>query len=545
MSRKNRTDFRYTIIILTCVVCAVALRMISKMVHYSTTFGLMRTFIYIGLYLAWGITIQKRVIHDSIRRFLLVIVGLMIFWLTVRTCKYFFAIDLPLMTRLLWYSYYLPMLFIPYCSFCIALLLGKPESSRVPLWARLILIPTLLFFLLVLSNDVHQLVFSFPADAVWSDRNNGYEPGYYFVLGWMIILALGAFVVMVWKCRLAQRKKYLPAVFLFCSIAYALIYVTKVPWIQALAGDITAGQCLMFMIILESCIQCGLIPTNTGYEELFEISNLGAQTADQNNNIRYASANAPHLSTAMILDAQKGKVYLDPDTILRCNPIHGGYVYWQENLREITELLKQLEQNQKQIARNNDVEEKNYRTKIRIHTLREKTRLYEQLQEQTSSQIDLLDDLLTRYEAADDPVLQRSLLARIGVIGTYLKRRGNLVFIGEKTVMTDTAELAACLEESFMSLRLMDVDCAIDIPVGEKISVVQVNQVYDFFEGVIEKSLGHLYSVWLKARNLEDSILFTLEVETSEDLTDFVKEGDMTDCEDGVWRFTYSCKKRR
>ncbi|MGM9961119.1 MAG: hypothetical protein ACI32F_07430, partial [Allobaculum sp.] len=195
--------------------------------------------------------------------------------------------------------------------------------------------------------------------------------------------------------------------------------------------------------------------------------------------------------------------------------------------------------------RNNDVEEKNYRTKIRIHTLREKTRLYEQLQEQTSSQIDLLDDLLTRYEAADDPVLQRSLLARIGVIGTYLKRRGNLVFIGEKTVMTDTAELAACLEESFMSLRLMDVDCAIDIPVGEKISVVQVNQVYDFFEGVIEKSLGHLYSVWLKARNLEDSILFTLEVETSEDLTDFVKEGDMTDCEDGVWRFTYSCKKRR
>ena len=82
------------------------------------------------------------------------------------------------------------MLFIPLLSVFVSMSLGKPESYHLPKWTRLLYLPTLFFLLLVLTNDLHQLVFSFPTGTVWSDTDNGYEYGYYFVIGWEIICAL-------------------------------------------------------------------------------------------------------------------------------------------------------------------------------------------------------------------------------------------------------------------------------------------------------------------------------------------------------------------
>ena len=51
----------------------------------------------------------------------------MIFWFIIRTIKYFFTIDANI-ERYLWYSYYLPMLFIPQAALQAAILLGQPEE---------------------------------------------------------------------------------------------------------------------------------------------------------------------------------------------------------------------------------------------------------------------------------------------------------------------------------------------------------------------------------------------------------------------------------
>ena len=67
------------------------------------------------------------------------------------------------------------MLFIPLLCVFVALSLGKPENYRLPKWTSLLYIPTTLLLLLVLTNDLHQLVFVFPADAAaWLDTDHGY-----------------------------------------------------------------------------------------------------------------------------------------------------------------------------------------------------------------------------------------------------------------------------------------------------------------------------------------------------------------------------------
>lgn len=538
MARKKRNNHNNGIIVAVLIVCAVVLRVLGKFDILKVPGGILRSLIYIALYIGWGISVSKRIIQVQVRHYLIAVSGLMVFWFVIRSMRYFFITDIGI-ARQLWYLYYLPMLFIPLFSLFVAISLGKPENARLSKTARLLLyIPTVLCLLLVLTNDLHQLVFSFPEGDVWTDDNMSYSFGYFFVIGWEILCSLAAFVIMIIKCRLSYRKKYLPFLLLACSIVYALIYVSGVEWMQLIGGDITAAQCLMFTGILECCIQCGLIQTNTGYRAMFEAGSIGAQIVDTDWHIRYASSNAPKLPSDMMRSAESEAAKPDNNTLLRSSKIPGGHVLWQEDITDITALLEKLEENRKTISESNDVEQENYKTKVKINTVREKNRLYDRLQAQTAHQIELLDQLLTQYEAQSDPEIRRSLLAKAAVIGAYIKRRGNLMFIGEKSDVTDTAELTACLDESFANLELMGVECAIDIPDKNSIYTRDAIRVYDFFEAVTEEAMDDLQFVWLKARGLEDAVIFYLQAESKTDLSALASLADTCTCEEGVWRFS-------
>lgn len=542
MKKRKRKNHTTAIIVTVLIVCAVIARILSKIDFHNIFFGLVRTMLYISLYIGWGISVSKRVMQVQVRQCLIAVSGLTVFWFVVRTMKYFFIADIEVL-RQLWYWYYCPMLFIPLLSVFVAMSLGKPDNYRLPKWTLLLYIPTVLCLLTVLTNDFHQLIFTFPSGEVWSDKNYEYNFGYCFVIGWVIICALLAFVIMVAKCRLSQRKKYLPFLLLLCSIIYAFIYSTGVEWMQIIGGDITAVQCLMFTGILESCIQCGLIQTNTGYASLFEVGTIKAQIIDTNYQIHYASSNAPKLSGEIMRSAENSAVKLNKNTLLKSSCIDGGYVLWQEDITDITAVLERLEENRKTIAESNDIEQENYKTKIKINTVREKNRLYDLLQKETSHQIELLDSFLTQYESETDPKIRRSLLAKSAVIGAYIKRRGNLMFIGEKSEVTDTAELSACLDESFANLELMGAECATDIPDNNKIYTCDAIRVYDFFEAMMEAAIDDICSVWLKARSLADFIIFNMETETGAELSELSDLADTCVYEDGVWRFTLRIRK--
>ena len=538
MARKKRNNHNNGIIVAVLIVCAVVLRVLGKFDILKVPGGILRSLIYIALYIGWGISVSKRIIQVQVRHYLIAVSGLMVFWFVIRSMRYFFITDIGI-ARQLWYLYYLPMLFIPLFSLFVAISLGKPENARLSKTALVLLyIPTVLCLLLVLTNDLHQLVFSFPEGDVWTDDNMSYSFGYFFVIGLEILCSLAAFVIMIIKCRLSYRKKYLPFLLLACSIGYALVYVSGVKWMQLIGGDITAAQCLMFTGILECCIQCGLIQTNTGYRAMFEAGSIGAQIVDTDWHIRYASSNAPKLPSDRMRSAESEAAKLDNNTLLRSSKIPGGHVLWQEDITDITAVLQKLEENRKTISESNDVEQENYKTKVKINTVREKNRLYDRLQAQTAHQIELLDQLLTQYEAQSDPEIRRSLLAKAAVIGAYIKRRGNLMFIGEKSDVTDTAELTACLDESFANLELMGVDCAIDIPDKNSIYTRDAIRVYDFFEAVTEEAMDDLQFVWLKARGLEDAVIFYLQAESKTDLSALASLADTCTCEEGVWRFS-------
>lgn len=542
------------------VVAAVAARILSNAGILSMELGLLRTVLYIILYLAWGISVRMRVIQPTVRRYLAAVSALIVFWFVVRTMKYLFAYDI-FIRRWLWYSYYIPMLMIPLLALFISMSLGKPENYRLGGWAALLTLPTVVFTMIVLTNDLHRLIFTFPDGVEWSDENGKYAACYYFAIGWVIVCALAAFVIMVIKCRRSERRKYIPVLWLAVTVIYALIYVTGAEWLVFIAGDLTAFLCLMIAAIFESCIYSGLIQTNTDYGSLFEACTLGMQIAEDNPRshpgthaaekpdpefsriVRYASSQARPLTQEIMESAEKAPVLLDKNTFVKSGSIEGGHVYWQEDITEMTAVLEELEENRQQLSERNYLAQENYNTTLRLCSLREKNRLYDILQKQTAPQISLLDELFMQYDRETDEGQRRRLLAMTAVVGAYIKRYGNLLFISEKNECVELGELARCVGESFANLEMLGAEYGCGLSHDETVLTRDVIRAYRTFECVTETAMNSLCSMWLRSRPCPGHVAVYLEVECGADLSGLSGLADGFSCEDGIYRFTLRLRK--
>lgn len=463
-------------------------------------------------------------------------------WILLRTVKFSF-VPVQTMARPLWYLYYLPMLFIPLMAVCTAASLGRPENDPTPKSVLALFVPTVLLLLLVLTNDWHQLVFTFPGGKPWTDYDYGYGFGFYLVMGWELLLSFAAFGVMVRRCRVRTRKTAIPLIFMGLSLVYTVLYTAGFRRVSFLAGDVSVVQCCLFALTFESCIRCGLIRSNTGYDDLFEASTLGAQITDRDYRVRYASLHAPTLAPEVMREAGKAPVRVDRNSVVKSHAIPGGHVLWTEDITELTAVIEELEAAGRELEERNLVVQENYRTQRRIHSLREKIRLLDLVQQQTEPQIAILDRLRERCHTEPDESVRGRLLAMTAVVGTYIKRSGNLLFLSESGADTDIEELSRCLEESFSNLELMGITCGCDLPKEASVAAQDAIRAYRVFETVVEAALEDLDSVWLKGRESGPHILLRIDVSCQTDLSRLSDIADGYTGENGVFGFTVRMRK--
>ena len=95
------------------IVCAAAARVVTRghlEAPYFLPVSLLRSFIYIGLTTWWGVSLWQRIVQAQVRRYLAATAALCVFWLSIRTVKFFFAVSSAAI-RYLWYGYDVPILF--------------------------------------------------------------------------------------------------------------------------------------------------------------------------------------------------------------------------------------------------------------------------------------------------------------------------------------------------------------------------------------------------------------------------------------------------
>ena len=492
MSKATKKRLLYALGVLALIAFAMWLRYASRHILHSPAVSHLRSGIYVFLFSVWCYSLWLRIVQTQVRRYLLAISVLMVLWILLRSIK--FSIENTDAERRLWYFYYFPMLFIPMLSVFVSRSLGKGEDFRLPRWSKLLYFPTLLLLLLVLTNDLHQQVFSFPS-GVLSDRAYRYEGGYFLVLGWEALCAGFAFLSMVKNCRIprSRRIRWLPLVPFALSLAYVYAYVQKIHWVWVLAGDMTVAQCLIFASILECCIQCGLIQSNLGYDELFEATSLPVQITDRAFRSQYVSvAMQGTLPQSELRQMQQDAVHLGNDTLLKRHRLRRGWVFWKEDISALHQIRKELELTRDELRDTGDVLAAENAQRARWLKLTEENRLYDMMEAQTARQIAMLRDLLSELQKTEDPDRARHLLGQVIIIGTYIKRRSNLIFVGVQRGAISAQELRLCLNESSENISVYGADCKAIVKGEDQLTVEQATQVYDLFEAVVETELESL-----------------------------------------------------
>ena len=530
------------------IIAAAVLRQLGFYVNeqLDLLFTILRGSIYIVFFAAWGVSTRNRIIQPQVRRYLTAIAALMVFWLTVRTIKYSLN-EAAWLMRHLWYLYYLPMLFIPFLAVFVALSLGKPENYRLPKWTALLYIPTFALLLMVLTNDLHQLIFVFPADAVvWMDDYH-YAIVYFLAIGWIILSALTALVIMLIKCRVPHSRKVLMLPFVPAAIAllYGVLYILRMigipglAWTRVIAGDMTVVFSLLIAAVLESCIQCGLIQANTHYMELFDASTVGAQITDPEYHVVLSSGAAKTVDIGVLRQTKQAPVMLEGGIRVSGAPIKNGQVIWTEDMSPLINVLADLEEAKENLQDNKDILKEEHALKVREAHISEQERLYHIIQRDTEKQILLMDKMIEQAENTASDEERRNILKKMLVIGAYMKRRSNLVFLSDKESVLASRKLELSIEESINNLETFGVTCGFISELTEPILAMNVIAMYDFFEEVAERSLDNMSSILIHAGKKPDFIFFSVDTDSGSDFSDLASDTvTAVQDEDGEWKLT-------
>lgn len=526
-------------IFILAIAFAYTFRFLGKGAFYPTLFSYFRSFIYIGLFAGWGFSIRHRIVQKQVRKYLTGAAALLVFWLMVRTAKYFIFRQ-PDILRYLWYLFYLPMLFVPMLAVLIALSLGRRDDYRLPRAVWILWAVSAALFLLVMTNDLHQAVFTFPKNSdVWTDSEHGYSWGYYLVVSWQVVCAVTALIIMGIKCRKHGSRFLLPIVPFAAAIAYTALYYAGVPWLRYLFGDVAVFQSLMYILAFEACISCGYIHSNSRYAELFASSvGTSMQITDNEFNVRYAAINTEPLSSPNMKKAAKSPVRLDNGHMLHTMPISGGYAVWVEDVSALLKLREESESLAEELKERNNLLRYEYKREAKHRAVEEQNRLYDLLRSATQKQIDRISVLMKEYRiiCGASPEISSELLAEIAVLCCYIKRRKHLTLLADRERKISSGELEHAFSESIQILKLLDIRGILYM--DDMLNEVQGSiaaSVLDFYEEVIEYALYDLKSVHISLADI-GYLRLSLNIRCNADLSALAQKNNALYEKDGEYQ---------
>lgn len=490
---KLHTGIIVSFLIITAILCKYVY-LLSDTLLYDKIAVFIRVFIYIGLFSAWGLSVNKRILHSRVRKILIAAAIIMIFWLAVREFKWRLVVDATAL-RYLWYAYYIPIMIIPLIALFISMYLSKPEDYRLPKRiSSLLSLCTFALIVLVLTNDIHNLVFKFPENAApRTEHEYSYGIGFYIIFAWTSMCGILSFIIMLTKCRIPQTKKiqYLPLIPMGAAILYVVLNCLHERYVTSVINDLAVFDCLVFTAFFESCIQCGLIQANTYYPELFNASvKCSVQITDNDYNVCFSAEKSELISKEAMKLAENGPIITENNKYLHNMPITGGHAIWTEDISALLKLREILEDRKRELEERNAWLQYEYEREKDYRIIKEQNRLYDLMQNKTQRQLDKIERLTIRYKGTDKLEEKQQILSYIVVLGSFIKRRKDFILSIDSTPTLPVKKLSSAFGESFRALKKMNISGGFYVNTEKEFVDGKIlAYAYDFFEDVIETVL--------------------------------------------------------
>lgn len=450
------------------------------------------------LIMMWILTVRWRIPDKKTRHILETSGILMGFYMILRVSRYTVIVD-EVIGRNLWYWYYVPMLFLALACFYLAAEVDKEKSGLSDHVKAVLFIVTLIIAAVIVSNDYHHLAFAFEGNA--KEPNYEYGVAYYAAVMWIMVLYITSVVIL--KRNVHHISQLKTILVLLCPVILGLI----LSFLSAVSNGFFSifkmpeSYCFGLLGFLESTIQLGIVPSNSGYSELFRISSLQATIYDSEGNSVYSSENFSEKN--------------DEDTLKQSFPVFGGYVIYSEDISEINrinealqETADSLEDEQASLIAENKLKEE----KLKID---EKNKLYDRIARAVSFQTGRIVDLSAQAEKCPD--LCKTNLMLITFYGAFIKRRANLELLASENKEISAGELLISAREvySYLSANGINVSVTGDAKgvVDSHLALMCADSIQRMTDSVLDCLKGLIFSITETDSKIKIKLAFETEKE--------------------------------
>ena len=325
----------------------------------------------------------------------------------------------------------IPLMAIPPLGWLGTLGLGHSSGYRPDRRWRWLAVPVLvLAFLAISDSQLHLMCVVDPADP---QPNLLFHPGFgaYLLVVWYIGLTLARVGLMTARNRSlgANRSPWPTLLVGACMAAAAAPYM-----LSSFAPDpdfveFFARVFLFEALLWESCIATGLVPVNSGYEDVLHASTVALQILDASGARLTGSADAPAVGHDEFLALARGEcVETNPGIELRAFGIRDVWCAWSQDVREQRRALAQLQDVREELSQRGNALAQELRVRGEAERVHSRALIFPALEEQIHPQREGLEhqvqELGQKLQDRDRPLGQDRCLQALGQIlqeGTELK----------------------------------------------------------------------------------------------------------------------------
>lgn len=456
--------------------------------------------IYSALLLIWIRSVYSRLLPTKARGYLITMTLLMLLYLCLRVYRYRVALSAAAL-RLTWFAFYLPMTVIPALFWMVCVRVARGETRRG--WEeRLLLIPAALFSVLILTNDLHHLVFVPKpgiGELIGSNGTYTYRLPFYLTYAWMILAVAAGLFLLIRACGHGKSKKTILLFLAVTFVWFGLIELHRLKKIVEFIPPYEAPEIHVFsmLAICEICIQKRLIPHNVNYSEFFEELPMPVLITDREFCVVYRSAEEIHANSDQLSAALEAPIQIRLNQKLSGKRISGGFAFWLVDETEVQKANEALSEANELLESENTLIKYENRQKEQTAYLRSRHHIYHEIAEQMYPWQKRIEELLNSARPGT-PAFRRDI-ASVSVLNAYVKRKTNLLLMVSEQKEIPLWELFLAVSESGRYLSYADLKTSVDesgfmetqspdaealLPSGLIIAL------YDTFEILAEQLLG-------------------------------------------------------
>ena len=499
-------------IICVALVCAIGIVRLVRdsfpgIASNSITFILFLCSIFI-----WIEQIKKRLVRRKDRNYLLAMAYMIVFLMFMKTVKYLFVPNDFILSRYIWYSYYIPQTFMVLFMFFAVLNIGKRDSEIINKKWKLLYAGAALIVTGIMTNDFHQLAFKFEGGIGRGDTvPYTHGPLYYISMLWLAGLFIAMLVIAFKRCAINENKKniWMPIAPLLIGIVYTVSFLINHNCYFAIMFKTTEVIAFVFPAFMEGLILAGLFPSNDRYGELWRASVIGGGIMDNMGKRHFTSGNDEYISNEDIIKSQQQQVMINSDTLLRSYKVSGGISYWTKDISDLNRLNARLADIGDVMAEENAMlegENKLEESRVRIE---KQNKIYDNIAKSVNTQISKLQDIINKNYENEDEFIKGM---KVGcVLTVFVKRYSNLLLLNENPVI-NTEELKISIMESMEYLKLCSVKTFIHSSKSVDVNGHIILVAYRIFERAIEEAVLSTDAVMV---NIDTDEQFKMRIEVN------------------------------